>query len=157
MGVNNLAEYVKFHQEKLRQQEARAASTSTTPTSQSTSTSTNTRTKSKGGVNHLHSMSSFKTSVIEGSSDKIVVVDFFATWCGPCKAIAPTIVNMSNEQAYADRVSFVKIDVDEASDVAQEQGIRAMPTFGIFKNGEKVDEVVGADARSLRTKIDALL
>lgn len=101
-------------------------------------------------------MSSFKTSVIEGSSDQVVVVDFFATWCGPCKAIAPEIIKMSNEEKYQN-VSFVKIDVDEAPDVAQEVGVRAMPTFKIYKNGEAKDEVVGADARSLRSKIDALL
>uniref|UniRef100_A0A0D6R946 Thioredoxin n=1 Tax=Araucaria cunninghamii TaxID=56994 RepID=A0A0D6R946_ARACU len=102
-------------------------------------------------------MSSFKTSVIEGSSSKLVVVDFFATWCGPCKAIAPTVVKMSNDAEYVDKVDFVKIDVDEAPDVAQEEGIRAMPTFGIYKDGQKVGEVVGADPRALKQKIDSFL
>lgn len=63
---------------------------------------------------------------------------------------------MSEEPGYAN-VHFVKIDVDEAPDVAQEEGVRAMPTFGIYKNGEKVDELVGANPNALRQKIDALL
>jgi len=102
-------------------------------------------------------MASYKTSVVEGSGDKIVIIDFFATWCGPCKVIAPVIAKMSSEEPYSEKCTFYKIDVDEAPDVAQELGIRAMPTFGIFKNGEKVDEVVGANERDLRNKINALL
>ncbi|KAK5955837.1 thioredoxin trx1 [Knufia fluminis] len=151
MGVHNLAEYVKYHQQKLRDEQARSSPTSTPSTPKSTPT------KRKNNVNKLHSMTSYKTSVVEGSGDKIVVIDFFATWCGPCKVIAPAIVKMSDEEPYSEKVSFYKIDVDEAPDVAQELGIRAMPTFAIFKNGQKIDEVVGANERALRSKIDAAL
>ena len=153
MGVHNLAEYVKYHQQKLRNEQAQSQAPSSSPpiTSQAPPK------KRKGGVNTLRSMTSYKTSVVEGSGDKIVVIDFFATWCGPCKVIAPAIAKMSTEDAYSDKVMFYKIDVDEVPEVAQELGIRAMPTFAIFKNGEKVDEVVGANERALRSKIDAVL
>jgi thioredoxin 1 len=80
-------------------------------------------------------------SAIKNTS-KLVVIDSFATWCPPCKAIAPKVEEYS--EIYSEGVEFYKVDVDEAPDVAQELGIRAMPTFIFFKNGEKVDEVMGA-------------
>ena len=73
-----------------------------------------------------------------------------ATWCGPCKVIAPKIVKMS--EAYPS-ARFYKLDVDEVPDVAQELGVRAMPTFMVFKNGEKVGEVVGANEKSLEALV----
>lgn len=139
MVVHNVAEYVAFHQEKLRQQ-SRAQSQSQRPV--------------KRGVNTVSSVSSFNTQI--KAENKVVVVDFFATWCGPCKQIAPMIAKWSNEDEFSN-VEFIKVDVDEVPDVAQEQGIRAMPTFKIFKNGEEVDEVVGADPNKLQQKIRALL
>ena len=63
------------------------------------------------------------------------MIDFFATWCGPCKMIAPKIEQMAGEMA---NVVFLKVDVDEAEDVAQEYNISAMPTFVFLKNGQKV-------------------
>ena len=69
-----------------------------------------------------------------------------ATWCGPCKQIAPRIVAMSNNYPSA---RFYKLDVDEVPDVAQELGVRAMPTFMVFRDGEKVGEVVGANEKAL--------
>ena len=75
------------------------------------------------------------------NGSKVTVIDFYATWCGPCKVIAPKMVEYSEK--YPD-VSFYKIDVDETPDVAAKMGIRAMPTSLYFKNGEKVDEVLGA-------------
>lgn len=84
--------------------------------------------------------------------DKLVVVDFFATWCGPCKKIAPTIEGYSNDPEYAD-VIFAKIDVDELAEVAEECGISAMPTFHLYKGGKKVAEVVGASADKIKTAI----
>lgn len=108
------------------------------------------------GVHNVADSKSFETSVIEQSNEKIVVVDYFATWCGPCKVIAPKVMEMSNQEKYAN-VHFVKIDVDECPDVAQDQGIRAMPTFKIYKDGKEAAEVVGADPRSLQNKLDALL
>jgi len=99
-------------------------------------------------VHNLSSKSEFTTSVLD--SKGLVVLDCFATWCGPCRTIAPTVAKYSEEYP---GVKFVKIDVDEVSDVAQELGIRAMPTFVLFKDGEKVGEVVGANPHALLAAI----
>jgi len=104
-------------------------------------------------VHNLADKSSFDTSI--GSSDKLIVLDCFATWCGPCKVIAPEVALLSEE--YKDQAEFYKVDVDQVPDLAQELNVRAMPTFMLFKNGEKVGEVVGADKRALRAKIAANL
>ncbi|KAI8084549.1 thioredoxin TrxA [Halteromyces radiatus] len=84
------------------------------------------------------------------ASDKLVVIDFYATWCGPCKLISPKFEKLVEE--YPD-VIFAKVDVDEVADVAADVGVRAMPTFMFFKNGNKVDEVVGANLASIVNKI----
>ncbi|KAK8051782.1 Thioredoxin [Apiospora rasikravindrae] len=81
-------------------------------------------------------------------NNKIVMLDCFATWCGPCKAIAPMLVNHSNDEQFKD-IFFAKIDVDELPEVSQELGIRAMPTFMLFKDGEKAEELVGANPQAL--------
>lgn len=80
-----------------------------------------------------------------------MVVDCMATWCGPCKVIAPAIVKMSNAHQNA---RFYKLDVDEVPDVAQDLGVRAMPTFVVFKDGEKVGEVVGANQKALEALVE---
>ncbi|KAL2438550.1 hypothetical protein ABEF95_011661 [Exophiala dermatitidis] len=144
MGVHNLAEYVAYHQAKLRQeqqqQQARNSSSSSLPSK-------------KYGVNPIHSKASFQTSVLSAPADRLVVLDCFATWCGPCKVIAPELVKFSESDEFKDKVDFYKIDVDEVPDVAQELGVRAMPTFMLFKNGQKVGEVVGANKRALEQAI----
>jgi thioredoxin 1 len=84
-------------------------------------------------------------------TDKLVVVDFFATWCGPCRVIAPKVAAFAEEFK---NVEFYKIDVDEVSDVAQELTIKAMPTFVLFKGGERITEVVGANPGALKTAIE---
>ncbi|PGH29798.1 thioredoxin [[Emmonsia] crescens] len=81
------------------------------------------------------------TATTTGQKTPLIVIDCFATWCGPCKAIAPKLVEFS--EAYPN-VGFYKVDVDECPDIAQELGVRAMPTFIFFKDGQKVDEVLGA-------------
>jgi len=102
------------------------------------------------GVHNLADKSSYQSEIISADPNTLVVLDCFATWCGPCKVIAPKVVKFSDEYPQA---KFFKVDVDEASDVAQELGIRAMPTFLLFKNGEKVGEVVGANERALEAAI----
>ena len=84
---------------------------------------------------------------------KLIVVDFFATWCGPCRAIAPAFESLARENP---DVIFIKVDVDKVPEVAGEHGIRGMPTFLFFRDGAKVGEVVGADLRSLAAKIAEL-
>ncbi|KAL9098486.1 MAG: hypothetical protein Q9163_005860 [Psora crenata] len=80
----------------------------------------------------------------------LMIIDCMATWCGPCKAIAPKIVEFSNQYPAA---RFYKIDVDELPDIAQELGVRAMPTFVVFKNGEKINEVVGANPKAIEAAV----
>nr|YP_009391620.1 thioredoxin [Laurenciella marilzae]ARW59764.1 thioredoxin [Laurenciella marilzae] len=88
--------------------------------------------------------SSFNSEVIECSS--IVLVDFGATWCGPCRMIAPVINEIANE--YQDIVKVVQVNTDSNPSVATEYGIRSIPTVMIFKSGVKVDTVVGAVPKS---------
>ncbi|CAO1622912.1 unnamed protein product [Parajaminaea phylloscopi] len=101
------------------------------------------------GVTAITSYDHFK-EVIAG--DKPVIIDFWATWCGPCKMISPIFEKISETPA-GDAVGFYKVDVDDQEQVAQELGIRAMPTFVVFKNGSKVDEVVGADPSKLQAAV----
>merc|ERR1711907_299020 len=84
------------------------------------------------------------------NGDKPVLVDFFAVWCGPCKRIAPGLAELA--QKYPN-VAFAKVDVDDQEDIAQEYEVSAMPTFLLFKGGEKVDSVVGASLE----KVEALV
>lgn len=80
-----------------------------------------------------------------------MVIDCYAVWCGPCKVISPEVVKLS--QKYTS-TRFYKLDVDDVPDVAQELGVRAMPTFLLFKNGEKVAEVVGANKQALEAAVE---
>ncbi|AAS51097.1 ACL131Wp [Eremothecium gossypii ATCC 10895] len=98
-------------------------------------------------VSEIKSLSEFESAV---GSDKLVVVDFYATWCGPCKMIAPMIEKFATQFQEA---SFYKVDVDAAAEVAHKYQITSMPTILFFKNGQAVDKVVGADVQSIRTKI----
>ncbi|KXJ77338.1 thioredoxin-2 [Aedes albopictus] len=86
-------------------------------------------------------------SKLESAGDKLVVVDFFATWCGPCKVIAPKLEELQNK--YAEKVLFVKVDVDECEDLAAKYEISSMPTFLYIKNKKVVDQFSGANAEKL--------
>ena len=86
----------------------------------------------------------FKSDVLE--SDKFVLVDFWAEWCGPCKAIAPSLEEISEEMK--DKLKVVKVNVDENPTVSQSYSIRSIPALMIFKNGVKVSEKMGAIPKS---------
>jgi len=89
-------------------------------------------------------------------SDTLVMVDFWAPWCGPCKMIAPTVDALADE--YAGRVKVVKVNTDENQDVATRYQVMGIPTLLFIKNGEAVDKVVGAaSSTQLKEKIEAHL
>jgi thioredoxin len=84
--------------------------------------------------------STFETEVLK--SDVPVLVDFWAVWCGPCKAIAPAVEELAKQ--YKGKVKVAKMDVDEHQNVPQQYGIRSIPTLLVFKGGRVVDTIVGA-------------
>mmetsp|Transcript_74885 Transcript_74885/g.86941 ORF Transcript_74885/g.86941 Transcript_74885/m.86941 type:complete len:154 (-) Transcript_74885:66-527(-) len=94
-------------------------------------------------IRAIASLSEFQTVIRQ---PKLTVVDFFAQWCGPCKAIAPQVQRMAEAKP---NVNFIKVDVDQAGDVAAEYRIRAMPTFMFFKDGNKLHTFEGADVQQL--------
>ena len=84
--------------------------------------------------------STFESLILK--SDKPTLVDFWASWCAPCKAIAPVIEEMA--ESYGDKVNFVKMNVDDNPSTPGKYGVRGIPTLILFKDGEVVDPVVGA-------------
>ncbi|KAI8803367.1 thioredoxin H-type [Cladochytrium replicatum] len=100
----------------------------------------------KGNVNVIESVEDWNKALKE----KVVFVDFFAEWCGPCKVIYPKIVGYAKQYTNA---LFVKVDVDELPEIAAPAGIQAMPTFHVYIDGKKVGEVMGA----VPAKIEGLL
>lgn len=84
--------------------------------------------------------STFQQEVIE--SEVPVLVDFWAPWCGPCRMVAPVVDEVAEQ--YKDQVKVVKVNTDENPSIASEYGIRSIPTLMIFKDGQRVDIVVGA-------------
>ncbi|KAJ3813822.1 putative thioredoxin [Lentinula aff. lateritia] len=77
------------------------------------------------------------------NGDTPVIIDFWATWCGPCKQISPVFEKLSTKPDFAG-VKFYKVDTDAQEAIAQEVGITAMPTFMVFRNGDKIEETKGA-------------
>ncbi|XP_006453915.1 hypothetical protein AGABI2DRAFT_132659 [Agaricus bisporus var. bisporus H97] len=100
-------------------------------------------------VTAINSLQEFRTII---NSGKVVVIDFWATWCGPCRVISPIFEQLSGD---AQQVEFYKVDVDTQQDIAQEVGIKAMPTFVAFKDGNKVKELVGAKPQELKDLVSA--
>ena len=82
----------------------------------------------------------FSSEVLE--NDKLVLVDFWAEWCGPCKQISPRLEELANK--YSENLTVCKVDVDENRELAIEYNIRSIPALIIFKRGEMVDSLIGA-------------
>ncbi|KAF5855363.1 mitochondrial thioredoxin [Aspergillus alliaceus] len=96
-------------------------------------------------VTALNSYSEFQSLINSGD---FVIIDFWAVWCGPCRFISPVFEKLASDANFS-RIKFVKVDVDQQEEISQECGIRAMPTFMVFKDGQKLDELTGADPKGL--------
>lgn len=100
------------------------------------------------------SLSNFEEKIKVG--DKLVLVDFFATWCGPCKMLAPIVSEIANE--YKDKINVYKVNVDENQELAIKYGIVSIPTLVFFKNGEVLNTNVGLCSKSeLDSMVNKLL
>ena len=94
-----------------------------------------------------------KAELDEATTKGPVVLDCFAEWCGPCKMIAPQFETWEGEYA---KVSFLKLDVDEAEDLAEELGVSAMPVLFFFKDGQVVETVTGTSVEAIKKKLEII-
>lgn len=97
---------------------------------------------------------SFENDVL--GSDQPVLVDFWAEWCGPCRMVGPVVEELAGE--YEGKAKIGKVDVDSNPEISQKYGIRSIPSLLIFKNGEVVDQIVGAVPKAqLKKQLEAQL
>lgn len=101
----------------------------------------------------IQSTSQFSTLL---ANSTIVVADFYADWCGPCKQIAPIYQELSTHLSKPNKITFTKINTDRQQELARSYGITAMPTFMIFKNARVTDTIQGADPRRLSAAVKKL-
>jgi len=103
-------------------------------------------------VHQVASSTDLKTKLAEAGSN-LVVIDFFATWCGPCKMISPKVEELAKENP---DVVFLKVDIDECDDIATEYEVQSMPTFIFIKNSAKIDGFSGANYEKLKETVQKL-
>jgi len=97
-------------------------------------------TMADSNVRAIESLEEFKEVI---NSNKTALIDFWAPWCAPCRAIAPIFNNLSSDSQYRESVNFYKVDIEVHKDIGAEVGVSTIPTFLAFKNGEKVGELIG--------------
>ena len=101
----------------------------------------------------IHSEEEFDKLIASGSKE-VAVIDFTATWCPPCRMIAPEFDKLSLTEELGSKVAFLKVDVDECGDLASRFEVDAMPSFIVLRNGTEVDRLLGADLDGLRTMLE---
>uniref|UniRef100_A0A7R9WDZ5 Thioredoxin domain-containing protein n=1 Tax=Pseudictyota dubia TaxID=2749911 RepID=A0A7R9WDZ5_9STRA len=110
-----------------------------------------------GDVQEPTTLADVESIILKASAEgKLVVIDFSATWCGPCKMIAPIFHELSEKDALKDSVVFLKVDVDENPDTAAKYSVSAMPTFVFIKGGDVVDRLMGANPARLMEMVQEL-
>ncbi|GAA3410422.1 thioredoxin [Streptosporangium vulgare] len=97
-----------------------------------------------GTIKHVTD-ASFEADVLK--SDKPVIVDFWAEWCGPCRQVAPILEEIAGEQA--EKLTIVKLNVDENPTTATNYGVLQIPTLNVYKNGEVVKQIIGAKPKAM--------
>mmetsp|Transcript_883 Transcript_883/g.859 ORF Transcript_883/g.859 Transcript_883/m.859 type:complete len:108 (+) Transcript_883:49-372(+) len=103
-------------------------------------------------VAHINTIDGLEKAFGE-SGDKLVVVDYFANWCGPCVSMGPKVEAMSSE--FDGKAAFIKVDVDAAEDAAEKAEIQVLPTFVFYKGGKEVTRMSGASEARLRDLVQA--
>ena len=103
--------------------------------------------------NKIQNLTADTFEAATNNNGTLTLVDFWAPWCGPCKAIAPILEEIAEESA--DKVAICKVDVDDNRDIATKFNIRSIPTIILFKNGKVADQIVGMTSKAdLLAKID---
>jgi thioredoxin 1 len=93
----------------------------------------------------------FESEVLAASNTQPVMVDFWAEWCRPCHMLAPTVAEIAND--YAGKLKVMKLNIDEAMNSAGRYRVQGIPTLLLFKNGQVVEEIVGAKPKDIITKV----